>query len=1155
MNQAKFSFSDQLILDSTLPDGMARLESVDPCHSFIVQAPAGSGKTSLLTQRFLALLSQVESPEQIVAMTFTQKAAAEMQERILLALKAGLEALASDASIYQQNSWQLAQMVLQRDQQQQWQLLSNPQRLRIRTIDALNAYLVHQMPLLSKMGAQATVAERPEELYKKAARATLQETSVADQVSSIFKLVNGNFARAESLLVSMLAKRDQWMPLITGIKGSEIEKHQFDVSLMVLVKETFINHLEALRPVLHLLEEARLNAVCIANTHSPELQPLKTLDIKMLFEEKGAVDLNTVENWRLLSRFVLTKSGSFKKRLTKNDGFPGKTAEEKSQKEEMQSCLNALAKSDETGEMVKSLAAMNNLPLPEYDEAKWEQLLHLMSLLNTAAAHLKLVFAEAGQTDFIEIAQSASHSLGSELHPTELAQRLDYQIQHLLIDEFQDTSVSQFELVKKLVSGWSPEDNHTLFIVGDPMQSIYRFREAEVGNFLEAWQGQLGPVSLKQKRLTVNFRSQQGIVDWVNETFRTVFPAESRIEKGAVTYSDSIAINFSSEKAVFRHWKMNQSAYDEASSIADIVFNRLKKIEEGEVVGILGRSRSHLAEIAMLLKKKGVAYKAVELETLSERQEIQDCVALTRALLHMGDRPAWLAVLRFPTVALSLEECHILLGDPSEFKQPVWQLIQKHFSRLSVETQKHFSKSTDVIARALSQFGELSLSQLVSETWLAMDMAQSLESEAALENVEAFWQMLAELEQASPTVSKKELEEAVDKLFALADDSIESQKVELMTMHKSKGLEFDTVILPGLGRQTRADDKPLLNWIGFRHEGHDQLVMAPLDQKGGETSALVSLIQNLEKEKQAYETGRLLYVAATRAKQQLHLFGSVSVTEKQLEQEEVFFKPAESSLLASLWPSQKLDFYSLVSEIDFEVVNEEKPVVVTKVARLPKTRVYFEERLATQDKQNVKESMAITTPTESDKTTSPSQALFATAVGNLVHAVLEQMVSMDLDSVNKQFIEMQSDGYRQWLYEAGLRDRELNEGVDRVKASLSNVLEHAKARWALDSCHQQSEVELELLSYGLNFGDRENGITHHIIDRTFVFEGKRWIIDYKTSYWHESMSESKQIFIDKQVETYRNQLNRYGELFLQLENLPQKKVLFFTHLGEWVEMD
>src|SRR5205085_125802 len=149
-------------------------------------------------------------------------------------------------------------------------------------------------------------------------------------------------------------------------------------------------------------------------------------------------------------------------------------------------------------------------------------------LLPRAAAHLKVVFAERGETDFTEVAQGAVRALGSPESPTDLLLALDTRLKHVLVDEYQDTSWSQYELLRCLTSGWEKGDGRTLFLVGDPMQSIYRFREAKLALFLRVWEsgklavapaeGGVVPaeagIPLERLTLTTNFRSQAGLVDW-----------------------------------------------------------------------------------------------------------------------------------------------------------------------------------------------------------------------------------------------------------------------------------------------------------------------------------------------------------------------------------------------------------------------------------------------------------------------------------------------------------------------------------------------------------------------------------------------------------------------------------------------------------------
>ena len=157
-------------------DAQVRETALDGSRSFVVQAPAGSGKTGLLIQRYLRLLADVEDPEEIIAITFTRKAAAEMRDRVLDALAAAGAAPApvkedgGAANPHQQTTLALARAVVERDAQKGWSLYAQPARMRILTIDALCRAIATQMPWLSRLGGDAQIVDDPSPLYRQAAR-------------------------------------------------------------------------------------------------------------------------------------------------------------------------------------------------------------------------------------------------------------------------------------------------------------------------------------------------------------------------------------------------------------------------------------------------------------------------------------------------------------------------------------------------------------------------------------------------------------------------------------------------------------------------------------------------------------------------------------------------------------------------------------------------------------------------------------------------------------------------------------------------------------------------------------------------------------------------------------------------------------------------
>jgi ATP-dependent helicase/nuclease subunit A len=218
------------------------------------------------------------------------------------------------------------------------------------------------------------------------------------------------------------------------------------------------------------------------------------------------------------------------------------------------------------------------LPQPELSDAEWATVECFSRLLRLAAGQLWLAFQEAGEVDFIEIAARAGLALGDDEAPTDLAQALDYRIRHLLVDEFQDTSPSQVGLLEKLTRGWMPDDGRTLFVVGDPMQSIYRFRKADVGLFLRVRERGIGDIRLQHLRLFRNNRSYPGIVDWVNAAFPGIFPAEDCPEAGAVRYAESAATRPArGDSAVVVHPVIEREGSDSAGEEARRVLEIIRR--------------------------------------------------------------------------------------------------------------------------------------------------------------------------------------------------------------------------------------------------------------------------------------------------------------------------------------------------------------------------------------------------------------------------------------------------------------------------------------------------------------------------------------------------------------------------------------------------
>ena len=207
-----------------LSDAPARVEALDPYQSFIVSAPAGSGKTGLITQRMLKLLAIVENPEEILCITFTRKAAAEMRQRIFGALVAAQDR-PKPSNNFELQTWDLAQQVLKRNSEKGWNLLDIPYRLRIKTIDSFCHYVAKQFMFDSGTGELPEQSEFPDGFYQIAARDLLNQLEKNNSTSEALKIVLShmgmNLKRCEKLFADMLGKRDQWLPHIFSVNNNQ----------------------------------------------------------------------------------------------------------------------------------------------------------------------------------------------------------------------------------------------------------------------------------------------------------------------------------------------------------------------------------------------------------------------------------------------------------------------------------------------------------------------------------------------------------------------------------------------------------------------------------------------------------------------------------------------------------------------------------------------------------------------------------------------------------------------------------------------------------------------------------------------------------------------------------------------------------------------
>lgn len=965
------------------PDQAQREAALDPARSFIVEAPAGSGKTSILVQRYLRLLSTVERPEAVVAMTFTRKAAAEMRDRVLSAFEECEHAEMMNER--QGKTRALARAVLDLDRKLQWNLRTDTSRLQIQTIDSLCAMLTRHMPVVSHLGGSPKVVENATELYRVAARQTIRGLAEGDSDQrALFQRIALHFENdlgsLESQVAGMLERREQWRFLRVAMESNRQDAQDF------------------------------------------------------------------------------------------------------------------------------------------------------CDLLGFAQRELREVFRNKGEVDFTEITRAAIDALGGSESPSDLLYWLDYRIQHLLVDEFQDTSLAQYGLLEALTGQWSEGDNRTLFVVGDPMQSIYRFRQAEVGLFLQCWEDeQLGAVRLQRLRLISNFRSTPEIVEWTQSIFAAVMTEDNRAE-GSVRLRPAEATRPETGIGPRVIPLVDDNGEDEAREVVTLCADSLKKGD----VAILVRSRGHLVSILPALRAAGIRYEAFEIDQLREEQHVLDLISLTRACVHLGDRVSWLACLRAPWCGLELADLAALAEH--ERSRTILELLNdpEKIAALSVAGRFRAVRTAEILSRAVDHIGRCSLRELVEHTWLALGGPSLLGEPSHREDAFTYFDLIEEFEQGGIIRDFSLLNARLEFLFAKPLTG--GDCVKIMTIHSAKGLEFDTVILPNLGGGARSNERDLIVWSEELGAEGPRLQVAAQPQRGSKDS-LYDEIKAKLKVQELHEIKRLFYVAATRAKNRLYLLGN----SKAKSQGASAAVPGQNTFLRLIWPSYEREFEAAVRRRQWHqpslfAVETPRGNVLRRLSESWKTPK-FDHSIDWQPEFQRATASARTVAYEWVSDTGRH-------VGTVVHEVLKRITRIGVASWQTAQAGEFGALVKSELLRLGVSAAEASQATQRVQRAVANTLSSETGRWILGS-HAEAQTEWAI---GGRAGDK---LVAGTVDRAFRDEtGRFWIVDYKTSE-HEGADLAD--FLEEEVRRYRPQLESYAVLLSRFLNGPISLGLYFPLLDAWRE--
>jgi len=1075
-------------------DEAARAAASTPADSILLEAPAGSGKTAVLTRRFLRLLTTVDDPGQILAITFTRKAAAEMQARVTRALRGVFTAGDPEAA----ELAVLARAALAHGAARGWSIDTQPQSLRIQTIDSFNYWLASQLPVASGAGGALKVTESAGELYRRAARRTLFAAETDPDLTAdarlLFERTDNNWMYLERLIAQMLEERGHWLRFVAGEEPQAL--------------------CERVNASLAHLAHARLEALCALIPAGLRRRARALPGCSALGPEPA-----DLRHWKRLAHLALTKD-DWRKQLSAHR--LGADFADPRHCRELRDLIGELQR---LAGVREALLALRKAPPSELNRDDASAIQALSRLLSRAAAELHVEFAQAQRVDYTYVTGAARQALIENGQPTDLALRAGLALRHILVDEFQDTSLAQVQLLEMLTAGWQEGDGRTLFVVGDPMQSIYRFREAEVGLFLRARAVGIGEVRLKPLRLLRNFRAVAALVEFTNDVFAQVFPAADELRTGAVSYRESVSAD--SGRAQLRVGGIApatlrlfpQSPATEARAIAAHVAELRRHDPEGSVA-VLVVAHAHAVPIVEALVARGVEMSAVDLVPLRERLVVRDLVQLTRALFDLADRAAWLAVLRAPWCGAHLRTLTALSG--LNDRELVLEALgnPERLVRCEPEDLPRLARLRAVMTRALAERAAGQVVDWLERTWLRLGASDAYGAQE-LPDARAFFAALAARAAAFEWHGPEDFATLLEHLYSAPQGG--ENPVQVMTIHRAKGLEFEHVIVPALQRATRGAEHRLLRWIDLPSETSDSdLLISPSPPVGpAEESDLNVFLKDLIRQRDAHERCRLMYVAATRARRTLWLSAAPA------QAADGSIKTDRRSMLAILWPALAQRF----EVVDGAAAPPAPP------AAIPVTRLAGDWQPAAPSPavpvRQLPAAYLATEPLEFSWVRETQRD-----IGTAVHAWLVRLAGApQLPEPGAVLAQ---------LTRLGVPESVRPRALEVILTALRQTLSDERGRWILSGTHHEAYSEWELSGVS---GGRLRNLK---VDRSFVDEsGTRWVIDYKTSAHEGGDLEG---FLAREIERYRPQLEAYLELARAMGPQPVRAALYFPLLGAFREL-
>ncbi|MBI3283845.1 MAG: UvrD-helicase domain-containing protein [Burkholderiales bacterium] len=862
-----------------------------PQHSVVVEACAGSGKTWLLVARMLRLLLAGAEPAELLAITFTRKAAQEMRERLTdLLHQLALADEASVRSLLAERGVPPAEIaaLLPAARGLYEKVLSSPQALAMDTFHSWFGRLLQLAPLASAVPHGYSLIEASGELQREAYGQLMQmlmapEHAEIKQALLYLYQETGDY-NTRAMLDAFLDKRAEWW--------ASNESGDYGTPLDWL--QDLCGRDASHDPRLALWEDAAWHArlSMLARILGQGSLPNQKNAAKI---EQGLSAGPSLASFELLCDGLLNSSGAPRSHNTKVKAL-------------VASVEKHLGRDQLCAFEDECQAAAEMLLLLQRRSAEKLVLQMNQALFTVGAAYLdcyQALKAEQRVFDFADLEWQAYRLLNNEEFAAYLHSRLDARYKHILLDEFQDTNPLQWSIVQAWLDAYGDDAARpSVFIVGDPKQSIYRFRRAEPRVFSAARDllAQRGAYLLRTNQTR---RNAQTIVDVLNLSMQDngIYAAQSTASEldGAVWRLPLIASaddgadqgqpaagRFPLRNPLLTPLEEaeNRQRYLEGRQVAQALWQaRAQSEADGESdfrwsdVMLLVKRRTHLSAYEKALREAGIPFVSSRRGGLLDALEVLDLIALLNFLMTPGDHRALAQVLKSPLMGASDEDL-IMLAQRTESSW--WKRLQ---AAADEACQPRLQRAAQLLQRWMQAAHDLPVHDLLDQILHQGEVLQryaqcasSAQRAQAIGNIHAFTELALNMDAGRyPSLPKfiaalSALQRAGDS-DAPDESAVDSgaDALRILTIHSAKGLEARIVVMLDANHSEAMKDRVgiLCQWPLQAGEQRHFSVFGKKDQRGAARDALFAQ----EEQQAAQENWNLLYVAVTRAKQLLMVSG------------------------------------------------------------------------------------------------------------------------------------------------------------------------------------------------------------------------------------------------------------------------------------------